>query len=217
MHNWMTRPSFYVVRHGNTALNDSNPPKYRGWQDVELNEDGLQAAAEVADYLSYERLGLIATSDLIRATKTAEYFLSMSNSPYLDINPNLRPLDVGSFTGLPKTARNKKALQHYIDNPDELIPGSSETVTQFRTRNSDAFRNYAVRSFSSPEPLVVVCHTSNITCLYDEVKPDHGLKYEDQDLVGPGGLIAVYVMGDRYEMEPLLKTEGSSEGTPTAS
>src|SRR5258708_1853796 len=142
MRNWMTRPSFYVIRHGNTDRNDANPPSYRGWDDVELNEQGLESAAKVADYLCYEKLGLVCTSDLIRAIKTGESLLPMSEVAAMDINPNLRPLDVGSFAGLPKTERNKKALQYYIDHPDEIIPASTKTLNQFPSPNSTTFSHY---------------------------------------------------------------------------
>lgn len=217
MRNWMQRPNFYLIRHGETDRNSSDPPSYRGGDDVPLNEEGMESAMALVNYLGYERLGQIVSSDLQRATATAEPLLFMSCCGYIDMNPNFRPLDVGKFTGLPKTERNKKALQHYIENPDELIPGSTETVSQFRSRNSEAFKQYACLSLSSEHPLVIVTHTSNVTCFYDEVKPDHGITPEGGDVIGPGGLMAVYVMGDKYECEILLRSEASAEGTPEAS
>jgi broad specificity phosphatase PhoE len=217
MYEWFKRPNLYLARHGNTDRNDANPPEYRGWDDVELNDDGLKAGEEIAQYLSYERLGQIASSDLRRAIVTAEMMLPMSSIPYLDPNPNLRPLDVGDFAGKPKTERNKKALQHYIDNPDEPIPGSSETVNQFQRRSNEALKGYLLLSMQYSSPCVVVCHTSNIAALYEETTND---KYapEEADIVGPGGLIAVYLSDNgNIELKPLLKVDESHEGTPTAS
>ena len=217
-YNWLRRPSLYIARHGNTDRNDSNPPAYRGWDDLPLNDDGIRAGEEIAQYLCYERLGPIASSDLQRAVVTAELLLPFSGLQYLDANPNLRPLDVGDFAGLPKTARNKKALQHYIDNPDLVIPGGSETVAQFQQRSNEAMNGYLLQSLQWDCPLVVVCHTSNVSALYEEATKD---KYtpEATDLVGPGGLIAVYVDKDTGKMDlvPLLKVDEAHEGTPKAS
>jgi len=215
--NWMTKPSFYVCRHGETDLNASTPARYRGWLDIPLNEDGLEAAQRVAEYLSYEKLGMICCSDLQRCVNTAMELIPLSTLPYLDINPNLRPLDIGTFAGQPKTARNKKAMQHYIDNPDEIIPGSSETVNQFKSRNSAAFCQYACQAASSAHPLVICCHTSNVTCLYLEGNPDHDAHPEGSDIIGAGGLMAVYVVPSGYEFEILIGAESEAEGTPTAS
>jgi len=199
-----TKPSFYIVRHGETDRNDATPARYRGWDNVPLNEDGRQSADDLYGYLSYEQLGQITSSDLDRAVDTANALIPLSCVSYLDINPNFRPLDVGDFAGEPKTARNRKALQHFIDNPDELIPGGSETVNQFKARNSETFKQYAILSYSSPHPLVIVCHTSNCTCLCEEANAT-GLSPDDDDVIGAGGLLAVYVTPTGYEIEVLLK------------
>ena len=89
----------YVVRHGETVLNATNC--WRGWENPELDEKGIEAAHAVARYLSYEKLGRIICSDLVRAYQTAEIILNETQveCPYLGSDFNLRSWNVGKFAG----------------------------------------------------------------------------------------------------------------------
>lgn len=203
----------YVVRHGETVLNATNC--WRGWEDPELNENGIQAAYAVARYLSYERIGRIICSDLVRAYQTAEIILNNTEveQPYLGCDFNLRSWNVGMFAGQEKTAQRKAEFQYYIDNPLVIIPGG-ESLQQARDRNMVAFQYLTVPYKGLPS--VIVVHTSNITSMMRTIKEDFNGDEEFGEIVEPGGLLAIYLTAEgKYLMEPVFGAKQVSE-TPEA-
>jgi broad specificity phosphatase PhoE len=201
MYDFNRKPLVYLVRHGETELNASN--LYRGWENPPLNADGVEAAEEAGNYFSYERIGQVVSSDLIRAMQTADIILPLSCNFYVDLNPMVRPWHIGSFSGEPKNTANKKALQYFIDNPDEEIP-NGESLTQFQQRWSDVLHNYMVSAVAG-EPTVIICHTSNITATHQMCSPDTDHSPESHDIIEPGGIVALYLEADgSITIEPKL-------------
>src|SRR5881394_2723358 len=90
----------YIVRHGDTALNDPGNEYLRGWSDIPLNEEGRQKAHEAAQYLTSTGITDVYASDLRRAVETAEVIGRATNiRPKLDFE--LRPWDVGVLAEQP--------------------------------------------------------------------------------------------------------------------
>jgi broad specificity phosphatase PhoE len=60
-----------LARHGQTDDNVA-PLRFQGWRDTPLNEAGRLEAAELAERLATDRIASLWSSDLVRATETAE-------------------------------------------------------------------------------------------------------------------------------------------------
>ena len=116
---WMRRPSLYLARHGATDANDRG--EYRGWLDEPLNDDGVAAAEEMANFFSYETLGPVACHDLLRGTQTAEII-----SQEYDRNPMLRPGKHPLRPGSPKRITSSE-LRKYIDDPEKKANDSEKS------------------------------------------------------------------------------------------
>ena len=66
-----------LIRHGQSVWNAEN--RFTGWTDVELSQKGVGEAERAGDILSEIRFGVVHTSGLIRAQKTAEIIMSRNN------------------------------------------------------------------------------------------------------------------------------------------
>ena len=213
-----TPPIAYIVRHGETDLNAQNC--FRGWENPALNDSGMEAAAQIANYLSYERLGRIVSSDLDRAMQTALVIQQAGSveCPYISPDFNLRPWGIAAFAGCEKTPAMEKKLQCFIENPDERIP-DGESLNEFRTRQDVIFQ-YIASSYEGL-PTVIVTHTSNLTHLSEVVDQQNGLDPsrdpEVHDIVEPGGIVAVYMdASGKMMLQPRLGAV-EAEAEPQAS
>jgi len=86
-----------LVRHGETDWNREG--RLQGHADPPLNSAGRAQARELAGSLSEIELDAAYTSDLRRAKETAEIILAGRSVP-LVTEPDLREIDVGSWSGL---------------------------------------------------------------------------------------------------------------------
>ena len=62
---------FILIRHGRTEWNRLR--RFQGHQDVPMNQQGVQQAKAVGEYLRTEKIHHIYTSDLLRAKQTVAY------------------------------------------------------------------------------------------------------------------------------------------------
>jgi len=88
-----------LVRHGEVAGNVGDNPSFVGWNDLPLNERGLQQAEEVADYLQGEKLAAFYSSDLQRAKNTAEA-IARKHDLTVHIDADMREVNYGAWEGL---------------------------------------------------------------------------------------------------------------------
>jgi 2,3-bisphosphoglycerate-dependent phosphoglycerate mutase len=89
-----------LVRHGETDWN--RDLRYQGHADPPLNDAGRAQAHELARELDGLELDAIYTSDLRRASETAEIIHAGRDIP-LRREAGLREIDVGSWSGLTRT------------------------------------------------------------------------------------------------------------------
>lgn len=198
------RPVLYLVRHCSTDLNSEDI--YRGWADPPLNEQGHSEAEAVANFFSYESVGPIASADFIRCMQTAEYLLPLSSfTNFIDPNANLRTLNIGRFSGQPKSPENERELERYIKNPDLAIP-DGESLNNFTARWEETLNNYLV-SAREDFPTILVVEGCNMgatayVSMDDENRPDYFNPYENT-VVEPGGVVAVYLdSAGKMSIEP---------------
>jgi broad specificity phosphatase PhoE len=173
----------YLVRHGELNIKG----KWDGWGNYVLSPEGRQSAEKAGQWLSFESIGRIVTSDLPRATQTADIIMECCNvaCPFLASDPTLRAWAIGDFTGKDKTPERKAEFQHYRDNPDEMIPGG-ESFNQMCERVKIIFQ-YLMSPYKAL-PSVIVCHNSVLKGLM-------GID-EKGNLVEPGGIVAVYLTAE---------------------
>jgi probable phosphoglycerate mutase len=89
-----------VWRHGQTDFNLER--RFQGQTDVPLNETGREQAARAAGYLAALRPSAIFSSDLQRASATADALASLTGLP-VQLDKDLRERSGGCWEGLTDT------------------------------------------------------------------------------------------------------------------
>jgi broad specificity phosphatase PhoE len=91
---------WYFVRHGETKWNAER--RVQGHTDIPLHEPGRNALQFTAKKLALVHFDFIYSSDLVRATETAEIIIagSKTNPPEVRIDPMLREVSFGDFEGM---------------------------------------------------------------------------------------------------------------------
>lgn len=111
------------VRHGETEYNVES--RYQGHTDTDLSELGRRQARAVAKRLKYESISAVYTSDLSRASETAQAIAAFHDLP-VQRTESLRECAFGEWEGL--------------------------TVKQIAERYPDLFRNYIRDSVTHRAP-----------------------------------------------------------------
>ncbi|KGN38643.1 histidine phosphatase family protein [Knoellia subterranea] len=121
-----------LVRHGKTEWSESG--QHTGTTDIPLTEQGEADAATLAERLSPFDFGLVLTSPMQRARRTAE----IAGFPSPEVDPNLVEWDYGAYEG--RTTKEIRAdLGHdWTVFEDGVVPGASpgETVEEVAARAS---------------------------------------------------------------------------------
>jgi broad specificity phosphatase PhoE len=140
------------VRHGATAFNErpggvaeepsggvtpQSPEfesKIRGHLDVPLDENGEAQARQLGQELQGKGITKIYTSDLSRASDTADA-ISQGLPEHPNVIPQygLRPWSLGPEIEGKETASVVDKMNHYVDHPDEVPPGG-ESFNTFKNR-----------------------------------------------------------------------------------
>ena len=123
-----------AVRHGETAWNVET--RMQGQLDIPLNEKGRWQAARVAAALAEEALDAIYSSDLLRASQTADA-LSHAQALPLVVDRGLRERCFGVFEGLTFTeveARWPEDSRRWRRREPDFAPEGAESLRQFSAR-----------------------------------------------------------------------------------
>jgi len=185
----------FLVRHGDTFLNDSDV--FRGWNDSDdaaLNKKGIRQAEIAGHFLRRlpVKFGYLTCSDLGRATHAAAIIGKILGITDIYADPRLRPLNVGDYTG---KSKEKNSVLYYIQHPDVKFSGG-ESLNDFRQRQADASVGlFAWAKQHSDEKAIEVSHLSNVIYWedYDEAVTGYLKDYatDKKDLIHPGGVVAV--------------------------
>lgn len=129
-----------IIRHGATDLNKEGSPdagtsqdRVRGWKDVPLNDLGRAEAEKVAGKMGNNKPDVLISSDLKRAHETAQIVSGKSGIPLVEVNPGLRPWNVGRFAGQPSEEAVPKLVDYAENKPNEKVPGG-ESFNEFQHR-----------------------------------------------------------------------------------
>ena len=157
-----------AIRHGETAWNVAT--RLQGHLDIGLNERGQWQAKRAAEALADEDIAAIYSSDLSRASATAQAIADKSTrlgAPQLRLNTGLRERGFGIFEG-------QTYAQIASDWPEESVrwrqrdphfaPHGGESLTQLRDRIAATVNTIASQHVG--EQIVLVAHGGVMDALY---------------------------------------------------
>jgi alpha-ribazole phosphatase len=153
-----------VVRHGATAHNAE--ARFTGQTDAPLSPRGVAQAQAVAERLQRVRPTLVVSSDLVRATQTAEEILATLPSTALRLDPDLREIALGAWEGLTyEEARERQpdAFAAWRSDPINGAPPGGETALALQRRVIRAFERW--RGSATDTTLIWVTHGGVISAL----------------------------------------------------
>ena len=154
MVNEMTR--FILVRHGQTAWNREE--RFRGREDLLLNETGLRQAYAAAVHLRDQPVAAIYSSPLKRTLETARV---IANQKRLPVHPHggLLDIDFGGWQGLNMAEARKQDAELFRvwqEEPHNVRFPGGEGLGDVRERATAAVDDLAARH--PDETVVLVSH-----------------------------------------------------------
>jgi len=170
------RATVVLVRHAESEWNASG--RWQGHADPPLSPRGELQARALAERMAGERATLLISSDLRRACQTAEALGAVLGlEPKID--PRLRELDVGRWSGLHRSeieAIAPEALARFESGDPRVRPGGGESRAELRARSRRAIADWVA---SEPDGrIVVVTHLGFIRALLPGEDPDNAQTVE---------------------------------------
>ncbi len=151
-----------LLRHGQTPM--SADRRFVGSRDIELTELGEAQARAAARRLAHREIGLILTSPLRRARKTAEEVARVTGSP-VRVEPDLREADFGAWEGLTFAEAQEKwpaEMAAWLADA-EVAPPGGECFADVDRRVSAALNRMLAKY--AKKTLLVVSHVTPIKTL----------------------------------------------------
>src|SRR5215212_6555070 len=117
-----------LLRHGQSTWNADG--RWQGQADPPLSSLGEEQAGEAARRLSPGQFSRVLSSDLQRAMRTAEILAEALALP-VEIDPDLREIDVGDWQGLTRAEINQRApgaLADWSEGRSDSTPGGESRI-----------------------------------------------------------------------------------------
>ena len=155
-----------LIRHGQSVWNAEN--RFTGWTDVELSEKGVGEAEKAGDLLSEIRFGVVHTSGLIRAQRTAEIIMSrntVSGKVPVMRDERLNERHYGDLQGLNKaeTAERHGAEQvHIWRRSFDVPPPGGESLKMNAERTIPYFEEKIVPDLKEGKNVLVSAHGNSL-------------------------------------------------------
>jgi probable phosphoglycerate mutase len=129
-------------RHGQTAFNAER--RFQGQLDIPLNDLGRDQAARAARHLAALRPVAIYSSDLSRASQTADALARLTGLS-VKLDPDLRERDGGEWEGKSDVELRASYPDYstWTTSPADWSPPGGESGTQVADRTSAALRRFA--------------------------------------------------------------------------
>ena len=155
-----------LIRHGQSVWNAEN--RFTGWTDVELSEKGVGEAEKAGELLSEIRFGVVHTSGLIRAQRTAEIIMSrntVSGKVPVMRDERLNERHYGDLQGLNKaeTAERHGAEQvHIWRRSFDVPPPGGESLKMNAERTIPYFEEKIVPDLKEGKNVLVSAHGNSL-------------------------------------------------------
>jgi broad specificity phosphatase PhoE len=167
----------YLIRHGETEWNADG--RWQGFAQTELGAEGHHQARKLGRYLAYQPIRAVYSSDLHRASSTAQYVADAVGVP-LQFDERLREINLGIFQGMTKPEILQTYPQQFQDmNADYMhyvIP-NGESRLQLQHRMFDFWQGM-LQTAHAPQGatgshVAVVSHGGSIRLLLLRLFPTH--------------------------------------------
>ena len=167
------RTTIYLIRHGETDWNLNG--RWQGHADVPLNEVGLAQAQRLASRFKAQgpRFDALYSSDLQRAWQTAcAVGEAIGLQPRPD--PQLREIDVGSWSGLTSVEVRKRDGETYdrILSGEDVARGGGERFLDMYARTTSALERLA--SAHPGQTIALVSHGGSVRAMLLHAARDKG-------------------------------------------
>ncbi len=152
--------TLFIVRHGQTVWNQEE--RIQGHTDVALSERGMQQARLLRERLSAAHIDAAYTSDLRRASETAEIVLEGRDVP-LYATPRLREYRKGAHEGLTFgqiRARFPQEFPTYVTKDLDFAPEGGESIRSVSVRMAGIINEIANNHLD--ETVLVVGHGGSL-------------------------------------------------------
>jgi glucosyl-3-phosphoglycerate phosphatase len=143
-----------LLRHGQSTWNADG--RWQGQADPPLSALGEEQAGDAARRLAHGQFCRVLASDLRRARRTAEILAEALGLP-VEVDPDLREIDVGDWQGLTRAEINQRApgaLAEWSEGRSESTPGG-ETRTHLTDRARAALMRAAMAASPGDRVLLV--------------------------------------------------------------
>lgn len=153
-----------AIRHGETAWNAQ--ARIQGHADIPLNDTGRWQARRMAGALAHEDIAAIYSSDLLRASQTAEALAAQAGVGVVH-DGGLRERGFGHFEGMTFAdieARWPEQALRWRRRDPAFAPEGGESLQDFRERCVAAARRLAAAH--PGQAIALVAHGGVMDCLY---------------------------------------------------
>jgi broad specificity phosphatase PhoE len=151
-----------LLRHGQTPM--SVQKRYAGRSDVPLTDAGVQQAAAAAKRLAPAGLGVIVTSPLRRAARTAQEVAAVTGAA-IATDEGFREADFGAWEGLTFAEVRRRwpaELRAWLADPAAAPPGG-ESLAEVSERVTAAL--HRVLAGFGRQTVLIVSHVTPIKTL----------------------------------------------------
>ena len=157
-----------LVRHGETAWNAER--RLQGHLDIALNGEGERQAAAVARALAKVRIDAVISSDLQRASQTAQAIATAHQLP-VQVEKALRERCYGGFEGLLYAEIEQRFPREFAKwqarDVDAVLPAGANLGESFREFYDRATAAIFARAARCPgQTIVLVAHGGVLECAY---------------------------------------------------
>ena len=196
-----------LIRHGQSVWNAEN--RFTGWTDVGLSQKGVREAERAVDLLSEIRFGVVHTSGLIRAQRTAEIIMSrntVSGKIPVMKDQRLNERHYGDLQGLNKaeTAERHGAEQvHIWRRSYDVPPPGGESLKMNAERTIPYFEEEIVPDLEDGMNVLVSAHGNSLRSIVMHIES-----------ISPEEIVSLEIatgtpMFYKYDMESGELTRGS--------
>jgi len=192
--NQLGRVLMYLVRHALVDLDVEE--RIRGTQNVPLNKEGEEEAAELEDFFRDIPIAAVYSDDLDRTYHTA---IAIAEPHGLRVKKDilLRSWDVGSDLEGKSIEAHKSEIREFKLQP-HLIPTGGESWADCEDRALQTLTKYTMIALEYGKPIVLVLHGSLLQLLWHHMGQDEAEADYDHTPIEPSGVIAVYGTRNGY-------------------
>ena len=193
----------YLVRHCLVDLDTEE--KIRGTQNVPLNPEGEEEAAELADFFRDIPISAIYSDDLDRTYHTA---ISIGKAKDLEVKQDvlLRSWDVGADLEGKSIDANRWEIRKLKMQPD-LVPVGGESWADCMERAMQTLTKYTAIALEATAPIILVLHGSMLQLLWELMGFAQDEHEYDTTPIEPSGIIAVYLTRNGYGAQILREAK----------